>query len=713
MDELEILRKENEILKRRVVRERNARKEAEAILEAKAFDLFTANENLHKLNENLEQKVNQRTVELARSEDKYRGIIEGMELGLIEVDLNQKILKAYDWFCDMTGYTPEELKGGNAAEILLPGGKLPKVMEEEDGRRRRGQAGVYEVQIKKKNGELIWVLISGAPVMNMDGEVVGSVGIHYDITERKELEQELKAAKLTAEAAQEAEKQFLARMSHEIRTPLNAIIGMTHLLYDTRPNIEQRDYLDGLRTSADILLKLISDILDITKIAAGEIKVNANEFDLEGVLLALQKTFQLKSEKEDIDIQIEFEDDVKNLVIGDELLLNQILLNLMGNAVKFTDEGIVGVRIKKGAQHNGRTDFEFEIFDTGIGIAASDLGTIFERFKQANHEGHYLKGGTGLGLAICKQLVELQGGKISVTSEPGVGTSFKFHLPLIETANKAVTQKIEYKPLQLQHDFKEDHNLLIVEDNLMNQKYIINLIKKWGVKYELANNGLEAVEKAKEQKFDMIFMDISMPIMGGYEATIQIRNHRNFNQETPIIALTASAILSQKTKAFSVGMNDFLAKPFRPKQLREVIKKHAGQSITQHTEKEKVADESFRFKTMFDHNFLEDLYEGDTEYAADMFETFLDYSVKELKGLRPLLNSEKLVEASDLAHKLKPTFGMVGLVDLQQKMLAIEKMAEEKAEVGKITEALDFVEESLEALIPVLQSELKKMKIVK
>ena len=698
---------EIEVLKRRFERERKARKQAEAILEAKALDLFNVNEDLRKLNESLEQKVKERTVQLARSEDKYRGIIEGMELGLLEVDLNQKVLKAYDWFCDMTGYLPEELEGKNALQVLLPDGKMPTIMRDEDGRRQRGQAGVYEVQIKKKDGSLIWVLISGAPVMNMEGEVIGSLGIHYDITARKKLEEELKAAKHVAEAAREAEKQFLARMSHEIRTPLNAIIGMTHLLYDTRPNIQQRDYLDGLRTSADLLLKLISDILDISKIEAGEIKVNAKEFDLPGVLKSLQKTFQLKTEKENIEILIDIEDDIENLIIGDELLLNQILLNLMGNAVKFTDDGEVGVRVRRGEQIKGRTNFEFEVFDTGIGIPTKELDMIFENFKQADHEGKYLKGGTGLGLAICKQLIELQGGKISVASQPDTGTNFYFNLPLIETDKKSIIKKLVSDFMS--GDFKSDHRLLIVEDNMMNQKYITNLLKKWSVKYELANHGMEAVEMARKQKFDLVFMDISMPIMDGYEATIQIRSQKNLNQNTPIIALTASAILSQKNKALAVGMNDFLAKPFKPKQLREMISKHAGK----HAQSEVIAlvgDKEFEFSNLLNCNYLNDLYEGDLEYAADMFETFLDFTVKELPSLRPLVESGDLVQSRKLAHKLKPTFAMVGLTDLQRKMLKIEKMTDEETDILEILLELKFVEENLKKLVPVLQLDLKKMK---
>ena len=570
------------IYKRRFERERQARKQAEAILEAKALDLYNANEKLRKLNENLEQKVKERT-------------------------------------------------------------------------------------------------------------------------------EDFKAAKLAAEAAQEAEKQFLARMSHEIRTPLNAIIGMTHLLYDTQPNAQQRDYLDSLRISADILLKLISDILDISKIGAGEIHINEKEFDLSGVLWALQKTFQLKSHKEAVEIIIEIDQSIDHILIGDELLLNQILLNLIGNAIKFTHEGTVGVRVKKGKKINTKTKIEFEVFDTGIGIPASEIDKVFERFKQVQHGKQYIKDGTGLGLAICKKLVELQGGEISVKSELGVGTSFRFYLPLLETNQKAIQAPINEDFLD--NDFKSNHHLLIVEDNLMNQKYIINLLKKWEIRYQLAHDGTEAVEKAKTTKFDLILMDISMPIMDGYEATILIRNHRNPNQDTPIVALTASALMSQKNKSISVGMNDFLTKPFNPNQLQALLEKYTTPSLAKRA-KPLISKESFCFSSQLDSSYLVDLYGDDLEYAADMFETFLAYSVKELPSLRPLIEEGDFEKSRQLAHKLKPTFAMVGLLALQQKMLLIETMASEKKALPNILLKLDEVEQQVKKFIPVLETQLQEMQAI-
>ena len=536
---------EVEILKRKLTRERKARKQAEMILEEKALELYHANEKLQKLNKDLEIKVEKGTTQLTRSEEKYRGIIESMELGLLEVDLEHNIIKAYDWFCDMTGYELGELEGKNALDVFLVEGNQ-QIIEEQDEIRQQGQAGVYEMQIRKKDGSCIWVLISGAPIYDLDGEVIGSMGIHYDISSRKKMEEELQLAKQTAEAARDAEKLFLARMSHEIRTPLNAIIGMSHLLSSTKTTPEQLDHISSIKTSGDLLLKIVSDILDISKIEAGEVKVHADTFNLRTLVRSLQKTFRVKVDAQQVEILTEVDTRIQNLIIGDELLLTQILMNLMSNAVKFTEKGSIKVRASVLEKKNDKFVLEFEVSDTGVGIDREKLELIFENFKQADEQVRHQFGGTGLGLAITKNFVELQGGKIWVESKFGKGTSFKFQLNYLDSGEQEKKED-EKDRLALQTIFEPSElTMLVVEDNYMNRKYITNLLRKWGIQFDLTVNGKEGVEKTLSKKYDMIFMDISMPVMNGYDATELIRSEGNPNQNTPIIALTASAILSKR-----------------------------------------------------------------------------------------------------------------------------------------------------------------------
>ncbi len=696
------------ILKRRIARERMARKEAEKLLETKALALYYANEKLRKLNEDLEKKVTTRTEELRRSEEKYRGIIEGMELGLLEVDLNHNIVRAYEWFCDMTGFTPQELEGQNATKMLTRG-SLPQVMKDEDKKRERGQAGVYETMIHKKDGTPIWVLISGAPLYNLAGEIIGTIGIHYDITSRKQLEEDLKKSKRIAEDAQEAEKQFLARMSHEIRTPLNAIIGMVHLLYDTQPNPEQKDYLSTLRTSADILLRLISYILDISKIEAGEIVVNEKEFDLIGLLHSMQKTFGLKIEQ-GVNVRLNIDPKIQNMMIGDDLLLNQILLNLLGNALKFTDKGEVGIEVRQLDRTLDECFLEFRISDTGIGIAEEYLGLIFENFKQADQPAKISAAGTGLGLAICKQLVEMQGGSIRVESELGVGTTFIFSLSYVDSGKKAVIEKTE---LQLPNfNSNADETVLVVEDNYMNRKYLTTLLRKWGITYDVAIDGGEGWAMAQEKAYSIILMDISMPVMDGYQTTIKIRNQRNKNKDTPIVALTASAILSQKNKAIETGMNDFLPKPFQPNQLMAVMKKFlAFNDEPADTEVEVVTKGIFQFNPQLDSAYLQTFYEDDLDYAADMFDTFLEYTVAEFPNLKIAIAGGNMEEIRKAAHKIKPTFAMVGLTTLRDELAEIERLASTNSDIELMERIQADLEDQLNHFIPILEADMHQMEL--
>lgn len=696
---------EIEVLKKRIGRERKARKQAESILEQKALELFYANEKLRKLNENLEHKVEERTRKLEASEQKYRLIMENMQLGLVELDLDLRIVRAYDKFREMTGYSTDELTGQMLGQFLLTQKSVTRLQEEEI-KGRKGQGDSFEIQVRKKNGKLLWVLVSMAPIYDLNNRLVGSLGIHFDLSARKELEEDLATAKIEAEKAKDAESQFLARMSHEIRTPLNAIIGMSHILYDTQPTEAQQEYLSILKSSSDILLALINDILDFSKIQAGEITVNLKEFDLPGLVRSLQKTFQHKLEGKPVDVRVDIDQDIKYLLIGDDLLLNQILLNLLGNAAKFTSQGAIGVKVKVLQYEAKRYTLEFTVHDTGIGVSEEKLELIFENFKQADGEVRHKFGGTGLGLAITRQLVELQGGNIRAESEVGIGTSFIF---TIEYEDTGITASATTEALpSLAHIDIANSRILVAEDNIMNRKYVATLFKKWGIPIHFAHNGREAVEEAQKEVYDLILMDISMPEMDGYEATIAIRNTKNPNQNTPIVALTASALVSKKDKAFRVGMTDYMAKPFKPMNLLQKIKSHINSQQTQVLQMEE--NTNFTFNEKLDVDTLEALYEDDLEYAADLFETFLDYTVEEFKPLKDLIQAKDWAATKSLAHKLKPTFSMVGLTQLETKMMAIEHQAIEQPDPQKIATLHREVEEALTVYIPILSEDLDKMK---
>jgi len=631
--------------------------------------------------------------QIRRSEEKYRGIMNNMELGLLEVDNDQTIVRAYERFCNMVGYSEEELIGKNAAALFLPD-EFASVNRHHEGERKQGNASSYEMQLRKKDGSRVWALISGVPIMDEEGRIVGSMGIHYDLTERKRLEDELASAKEIADEARQAEKQFLANMSHEIRTPLNAIIGMSHLLFDTQPTHQQREYIEILKTSADFLHGLISDLLDMTKIEAGRIEVQARPFDLVGLLRSTQKVFEMKLHDRPISIDVMLDTRIAGNFVGDELMLNQILMNLVGNAEKFTEEGSIQLtaRIKK--EENGICWVEFAVTDTGIGIPSDKLNLVFQKFKQVNPYGQKHKG-TGLGLAITKELVEIQGGSISVRSHEGEGSTFMFVLPFTraissgEPEQKTVNNAAETRDLKVCH-------VLVVEDNLMNQKYICSLLNKWKIPYKLALDGKKAVEQAKQERFDVIMMDIQMPIMNGYEATVAIRSTQNPNQHTPIVALTASAMLDHKNTAMEVGMSDFLTKPFEPNQLMDILQRYAPVSMVNTP------------AMQIDEARLMELYGGDPEYIAEMISTFLTDIVPDIQLLPSLFKQNDMDELARMIHKLKPTFGMVGLPMLQDKMIELENAVKQGAEQKLIESYCDAIVAETNTVLPLLEKEMHR-----
>ncbi|MEQ8469760.1 MAG: PAS domain S-box protein [Marinoscillum sp.] len=619
------------------------------------------------------------------SEEKYRGIIEDMELGLLEVDQNHTIVKAYDRFCDMTGYSREELEGQNANTLLLPS-NYEEVMAHQDEQRQEGRQGIYEVELRRKNGEMIWVLISGAPFFNEKGEYTGSIGIHYDITPRKNLEAELRKAREVAENARKAEKEFLANMSHEIRNPINAIVGLISLLYDTSLNSDQLDYLNNIKYSADILLGLISDVLDISKIESGKMELHEQDIELAESIKAVVQTFRFRNNK-----SIEFEVDVVSgidySVVGDPTIFNQVLMNLIGNAYKFTESGKITTELSLKEDLGDSIAVRISVKDTGIGIDQEQLETIFESFKQGNKQTKLRYGGTGLGLSIVKRLVDMYNGDIQVSSEPGQGSEFALTMIFRKSFGRKVASSNPRGSALIPDKI---NHVLVVEDNKINQQYLTGLLQKWEISYDMANHGGEALEWIKKKRYDLVLMDIRMPVMDGYETTIRIRSsEHNPNRDIPIIALTASALVDEKEKAISAGMNHHLSKPFSPEQLLHIF------NLLKDHDLDMEENHSFQFSEELDADFLNSFYMEDFERAKLMFEIFLGNISDELTQLEEYFREQDWSGLAEIAHRIKPNFVMVGLSKQTDQMLEIETAAK----------ALD--KQLLEKIVPAFLTEFE------
>lgn len=644
---------------------------------------------------------------ILESEEKYRGIIENMELGLMEVDTAHNIVRPYQYFCEMVGYTAEELIGKNALELFTTE-ETRKTFRQQDALRGEGKTSVYEAQLRRKDGSMMWALISGAPVKDSSGKVIGSVGVHYDLTSRKKLEHDLAEAKQAAEHARLAERQFLANMSHEIRTPMNAVIGMTHLLYETDPTPTQKDYLDSLRFSADSLMGIIDNVLDLSKIEAGELELEEKSFNLAQLLKSLQRTFQYKVKDKSISVIMDFDPGIRNLVIGDPTRLNQILTNLLGNASKFTDRGTIGMRAKLLSSTAGKYLIEFRVHDTGIGISADKQEDIFKNFKQADVQVTRKYGGTGLGLTIVKQLVEMQGGSIRVDSRPGEGATFIFTLPL-KNSGVFTTEQEEYgfQYMTDTRQFLKKLNLLVVEDNAMNQKLITKILDIWETRYEVANNGVEAVNASLAKTYDLVLMDIHMPEMDGVEAARLIRGDAsNPNHATPIIALTAAALLEEKKRALDAGMNDFLTKPFSPHMLETCVLQVLGSAEPLAPEIPQPAPEGDGMPLTVDLQYLFEFSGGDRRFVLDMVDTFLAEMPAAIQKLRHETDAGNWEEVYKIVHKLKPNFMMLGMKAQQEKATEAERLLKNgAADAAAVSAMVNWLITSALRAVPMLEQQ--------
>lgn len=604
---------------------------------------------------------------LQQQEEKYRNIISNMNLGLLEVDQEDRIQFCNNSFEKISGYAKEELQGRKAAELLIVGDHK-KTIQDKNTLRTTGASDSYEVLGRNKRGEIRWWMISGAPNYNDRGETIGSIGVHLDITERIRLKEELEQALSDARAASEAKEVFLANMSHEIRTPLNGIVGMIRQMNKESLSEKQQKYVNSTSKATQHLLSIINKILDITKIEAGELRLESKHFDLSELLQDVHHILQAQAEEKGLKLSLEYESGEHTAFIGDEARIRQILINLAGNALKFTEKGEVSISCVELPINKSRCQLQFVIKDTGIGMDEDFIRKIFNKFYQEDATISRKFGGTGLGMFITKELVELMDGQIEIKSEKSVGTAVTvtFNLP-IGHADMVERHVIEPSNISL-----DKAKILLVEDNEMNRMVARNTLELLDAEIVEVEHGKQAVEQLKTTTFDLILMDIQMPIMDGMEATEIIR--KELQIATPIIALSANAFKSEIDACKALGMNDYITKPFDEQEFIKMILKYCRLKNSQRSSSSHLPTTRHRADLLYDLSKLREMSRGNKEFIKKMLLLFVDLVPQSTDLMRTSYRKGDWQTVKKTAHKIKPSIDHLNISSLKPSIRTLESM---------------------------------------
>lgn len=546
------------------------------------------------------------------------------------------------------------------------------------------------------------------PIPAKDGIVSYVCCIATDVTEQREHERELEEAREKAEKAEKAQEQFLASISHEIRNPLNGIIGMNNLMSSTTLNNEQQEFVAGIAESARTLLLLINDLLDIAKIKAGKLDLEDVRFSLKEVITKSLFSLQWHADEKGLDMQVVTDPCLPPILIGDPLRLSQVVYNLITNAIKFTDKGYVKLTttVEKKDEHTAWIKFKVE--DSGIGIPADKISSLFKDFVQASRDTVRKYGGTGLGLAITDKLVKMQGGQVEVASEEGKGSTFTIVIPYPYDEKREGDQIIRFQD-QLDSGIFNKIQVLVVEDNLINQKIARYMLQKAGARVTIAENGKEAITALQNGlQPEIILMDLMMPVMNGYETITYIR--KTINSNIPVIAMTATLRKEEQEKCLNAGMTACISKPFSPTQLFDTIGKilHPGdQTVPVITSSADNKIQPRREVTHYNLSYLDEL--EDDAYTREVIEIFLNTTPSGLLDIEQACRNQEWAAVHTKAHKLKSTLGLLQMTPLLDYIGQIETSAGNKENLEVIPRLLKEAQAEYAVVSALIAGELKRI----
>lgn len=623
-----------------------------------------------------------------------------------------------DKFCEISDYSQEEILGKDH-RIFNPELHSKEFIKDLWSKISNGEIFHSEVKNKAKDGSFFWVSATIIPFLNEQGKPYKYLSISYDVTQKKMQEQQLMEVRVLAEKLSRSKDSFITNMSHEIRTPLNAITGLGKLLSKSKLDEQQRNYLNGIESASENLLSVVNDLLDFSKIEAGKITIEHISFNFEHTCQQAINILTHKAEEKGLDLTCNVDGKIAPVLIGDPYRINQVFMNMLGNAIKFTEQGHVRMSATLHEETDGWQKVQVDIEDTGVGINEEYLDNIFDKFTQEDETVVRKFGGTGLGMSISKELMELMDGTISVKSKKDEGTNITLLFNL-----KIGTARVLEKKRTIKNDTGAINNrrILLVEDNSLNRLLAKTILSDYGATIVEAENGAIAVDLMRKEQFDIILMDVQMPVMDGIQATQIIR--KEINADIPIIALTANAIKGKLEQFLDIGMNDYIFKPYDEQKLVNPIAKWLKQNIPAEGDappaaeaqnvtapavtrfpaaaKEDAPPQPLQVDTpaekLYDLTKLKEMSSNNDDFIIKMLTLFVNEIPPSVKKILEAYGAGDLPSIKYYSHMLKPSIQNLGIKDIKNEIVQIESLSEKgqnPPELGTMIQKLDVIIEQV------------------